>query len=172
MTLASWFRGNKPEKFADEIFEKIENNNLDGDLSIYYWNNEKDLPQILRDAICKELACSDVKLPESLKQKIGLNDIKSLESDPAELENLQILSPVINLAWGTYQLNSYLQSWIGNNSKGDYQKIGTQKIYQNDKVIQLQNTLRESYPSKEKYPIANGQIGFVKSIIEGYINVM
>ena len=57
-----------------------------GDLSVYYWNDEKDLPQILRDAICKELACSDVELPESLKQKIGIDDLKSLESDPAALE--------------------------------------------------------------------------------------
>ena len=174
MTLASWFSGNKPEKFADEIFEKIESENLKGDLSVYYWNDEKDLPQILRDAICKELACSDVELPESLKQKIGLNDLKLLESDPAALENLQILAPVINPVWGTYQLNSYLQSWIGNNSnrKGDYQEIGTQRIYKKDKVIQLQNISRESYPSKEKYPLANGQIGFVKSINKGHINVM
>ena len=174
MTLASWFSGNKPEKFADEIFWKIESKNLKGDLSVYYWNDEKDLPQILRDAICKELACSDVELPESLKQKIGIDDLKSLESDPAALENLQILAPVINPAWGTYQLNSYLQSWVGNNinRKGDYQEIGTQKIYKNDKVIQLQNILRESYPSKEKYPLSNGQIGFVKSINKGHINVM
>ena len=174
LTLASWFSGNKPEKFADEIFWKIESKNLKGDLSVYYWNDEKDLPQILRDAICKELACSDVELPESLKQKIGIDDLKSLESDPAALENLQILAPVINLAWGTYQLNSYLQSWVGNNinRKGDYQEIGTQKIYKNDKVIQLQNILRESYPSKEKYPLSNGQIGFVKSINKGHINVM
>ena len=174
LTLASWFSGNKPEKFADEIFWKIESKNLKGDLSVYYWNDEKDLPQILRDAICKELACSDVELPESLKQKIGIDDLKSLESDPAALENLQILAPVINPAWGTYQLNSYLQSWVGNNinRKGDYQEIGTQKIYKNDKVIQLQNILRESYPSKEKYPLSNGQIGFVKSINKGHINVM
>ena len=174
LTLASWFSGNKPEKFADEIFWKIESKNLKGDLSVYYWSDEKDLPQILRDAICKELACSDVELPESLKQKIGIDDLKSLESDPAALENLQILAPVINLAWGTYQLNSYLQSWVGNNinRKGDYQEIGTQKIYKNDKVIQLQNILRESYPSKEKYPLSNGQIGFVKSINKGHINVM
>ena len=172
--MASWFSGNKPEKFADEIFWKIESKNLKGDLSVYYWNDEKDLPQILRDAICKELACSDVELPESLKQKIGIDDLKSLESDPAALENLQILAPVINPAWGTYQLNSYLQSWVGNNinRKGDYQEIGTQKIYKNDKVIQLQNILRESYPSKEKYPLSNGQIGFVKSINKGHINVM
>lgn len=174
LTLASWFSGNKPEKFADEIFWKIESKNLKGDLSVYYWNDEKDLPQILRGAICKELACSDVELPESLKQKIGIDDLKSLESDPAALENLQILAPVINPAWGTYQLNSYLQSWVGNNinRKGDYQEIGTQKIYKNDKVIQLQNILRESYPSKEKYPLSNGQIGFVKSINKGHINVM
>ena len=174
MTLASWFSENKPEKFADEIFEKIENNNLDGDLSVYYWNNEKDLPQILRDAICRELACSDAELPESLKHKIGIDNLNSLESQPETLENLQILAPVINPAWGTYQLNSYIQSWIGNNSnyKEDYQEIGTQKIYKNDKVIQLQNILRESYPSKEKYPLANGQIGFVKSIYKGNINVM
>lgn len=174
LTLASWFSGNKPEKFADEIFEKIENNNLDDDLSVYYWNNEKDLPQILRDAICRELACSDAELPESLKHKIGIDNLNSLESQPETLENLQILAPVINPAWGTYQLNSYIQSWIGNNSnyKEDYQEIGTQKIYKNDKVIQLQNILRESYPSKEKYPLANGQIGFVKSIYKGNINVM
>lgn len=75
-----------------------------------------------------------------LEAKIGIDDLKSLESDPAALENLQILAPVINPAWGTYQLNSYLQSWVGNNinRKGDYQEIGTQKIYKNDKVIQLQ----------------------------------
>lgn len=109
-----------------------------------------------------------------MKQKLGFSDLKSLESDPVSLENLQILAPVINPAWGTYQLNSYLQSWIGNNSnrKEDYLGIGPQKIYKNDKVIQLQNISRKSYPSKEKYSLANGQIGFVKSIYNKHINVM
>ena len=174
LTLASWFSGNKPQKFADEIFEKIESRELHRDLSVYTWNDERGLLEVLRAAICTELGCSDAELMDNLKRKIGLDNISALETSLEQLENFQVLAPVINPAWGTNSLNSYIQNWVGHTStsKDDYQEIGVQKIYKNDKVIQLLNKRMPSFPSQEQCQLANGQIGFVKNLHKGYINVM
>lgn len=171
LTLASWFSGNKPVKSADEIFEKMSSGNITGDLAVYIWNNEEELAAVLKSSLCKELNCKEDELIGSLKSRLGVDNLSILSSNPETLESLQVLSPVLNPVWGTYRLNEYLQRWIGNGENSDTIILGSQKISRSDKIIQLQNMQRESYPTKEKYPLANGQIGFVKSIINKHINV-
>lgn len=171
LTLASWFSGNKPEKSADEVFEKMTSDNLKGDLAVYTWNSEEELAVILKSSLCNELNCTEDELVDSLKSRLGIDNLENLSSNPEILESLQVLTPVLNPVWGTYRLNGYIQRWIGNSQESDTLMLGSQKICKSDKIIQLQNMKRESYPTKEKCHLANGQIGFVKSIINKHINV-
>lgn len=142
LTLASWFSGNKPEKSADEVFEKIASNSLKGDLDVYTWNSEEELAVILKSSLCNELNCTEDELVSSLKSRLGIDNLDNLSSNPETLESLQVLTPVLNPVWGTYRLNGYMQRWIGNDKKSDGLLLGSQKICKSDKIIQLQNMKR------------------------------
>lgn len=65
-------------------------------------------------------------------------------------------------SWGTYQLNAYFQELRGGESTRFSIPVGPSTLGVTDKVIQLQNTKMQAYPSKEKKQLSNGQIGFVK----------
>lgn len=171
LTLASWFSGNKPEKSADEVFEKMTSGSLKGDLAVYTWNSEEELAAILKSSLCQELNCTADELVGALKSRLGINNLDNLSLNPETLESLQVLTPVLNPIWGTHRLNEYFQRWIGNAQKSDSIMLGSQRICKSDKIIQLQNMKRECYPTKEECTLANGQIGFVKSIINKHINV-
>ena len=175
LTLASWYGGNKPRKNADVIFDKIENGTLDKDLNVYYWNNEDDLASQLQAALCSEFHCSGEDLGSRLKARMGMDDLSSLFHSPEKLECFQILTPVLNPVWGAYQLNDYVQGWLGNQDGNIFMQFSTQKIYPSDKVIQLKNEKRNGYPSGKDHQLSNGQIGFVKFIKEnkdsGYCNI-
>lgn len=164
LTFASWFSGEKPKKNADSIFEKIESGSLQNDLKVYYWENETDLNAKLKESLCKEFNCNVDHLGNTIKSIIGTDDIESLAYNPESLERIQILSPVINPIWGTNQLNEDVQSWLGNTESGRFMQFSSQKIYNSDKVIQLKNEWKDGHPSKKRFSLANGQIGFVHSI--------
>lgn len=171
LTLASWFGGDKPKKDADEIFDKIEARNLHNDLRVYYWENEDDLADKLKHALCREMNCSPGEVGEKLRHRMGLNDIDALAQTPENLERFQILTPVLNPVWGSYQLNDFLQQWLGNRAGKNFMQFSTQNIYQCDKIIQLRNEKKESYPSRKKLQLSNGQIGFVKYLKPPFANI-
>lgn len=168
LTFASWFSGNKPQKYADAIFDKIEQHKLDHDLQVAYWNDEDDLNEKLHEALCSQLGCNPDELSSVIKSKIGTDNLAQLAQHPEKLENLQILSPVLNPVWGTRQLNDCMQQWPGNNAGNNYMQFATQKIFSTDKVIQLRNETKDGYPSRNRYALANGQIGFVYDIKKNY----
>ena len=162
LSLASWFSSEKPTKDADQIFEKIISDKLDGDMSVYTWNDEYDLQEKLYEVLNKELPHSEWDMKDRILNSIGIDNIQNAYADPDIVENLQVLSPVINPVWGTYQLNTYFQNWLGNTNRNFSVEITPNFIYYGDKVIQLINEVRKSYPSNEKKQLSNGQIGFVK----------
>lgn len=164
LTLASWFGGDKPQKDADEIFSRIERQELSGDLRVCYWHSEEDLTRQLQDALCRELQCDTPELGRQLKAVMGLDDADSLFGAPQKLEEFQILTPVLHPMWGTYQLNDFVQRLMGNTGRNGFMQFSTQRIYPYDKVIQLQNERRKGFPSGLDRQLSNGQIGFVKSI--------
>lgn len=84
---------------------------------------------------------------------------------PETVEGFQVLTPVKNPVWGSLQLNKYFQEWLGNTNVKFAIEVAPEYIYHGDKVIQLQNEKRESYPSKLKFQLSNGQIGFA-----GYVS--
>ena len=171
LTLASWFSSKKPKKGADEIFSKMTTGELTGDLKVKTWKDEDDLEDCLKGALCSELGCTEDNLSNVLQNRLGIDSIKDLESNPDKVEDLQVLSPVLNPVWGSLHLNECIQIWIATKSK-EYIQFSTQKIYPKDKIMQLKNERIEAFPSKQKYQLSNGQIGFVKSIFKGYANLV
>lgn len=172
LTLASWFSNGKPKKDAEEIFDKMEQNRLDNDLRVYCWENENDLIEKLKRSLCEELNCEPDKLGEAIKNCIGTDNLRSLRSNPEKIEKLQILTPVLNPAWGVYPLNNQVQKFIGNDRNSPASQFSSQKIFVGDKVIQLMNQKSEGFPSLVCHQLSNGQIGFVDNINSDYCNVV
>lgn len=162
LSLASWFSGTKPTKYADAIFEKIIYGKLDNDLSVYTWHDENDLKACLKDAIKNELHGDGLSLTDKIRHAIGLDNPRKAFLDPEVVERFQILSPVINPVWGTYQINAYCQEWVGCDRNHSIE-IVPNIISHLDKVIQLKN-IRQSSVSGKKHQLSNGQIGFVRSV--------
>lgn len=171
LTLASWFSSKKPKKGADEIFNKMANGTLSGDLRVMTWTDESDLENRLKEALCTELECSDDNLSEVLQNRLGIDSIKSLAANPDKVESVQVLTPVLNPIWGSLHLNECVQQWIKTQDR-EFIQFSTQKIYPKDKIMQLKNEKAESYPSHQKHQLSNGQIGFVQSIHKGFANLV
>ena len=162
--LASWFSGTKPSKNADEIFDKIQQEKLSGDLSVYTWKDESVLKDTIVNVLEKELDGKQSSLKSKILAAIGMNDIESAYANPDVVEHFQVLSPVKNPMWGTYQLNTYFQEWLAGDFSDYSIPLGISTISTADKVIQLQNIKMEASPSNEKRQLSNGQIGFVKFV--------
>ena len=161
LALASWFSGTKPNKDADGIFDKIQQGNLHGDLSVYTWKDESSLKETIGDVLEKELDNKNLPLKDRIIQAIGLNDIEAAKANPGVVENFQVLSPVKNPVWGTLQLNTLFQDFVEKNRYKYFTTIFPNKFYPGDKVIQLKNAKIVSYPSRKEKQLSNGQIGFV-----------
>ena len=161
LALASWFSGTKPSKNADEIFDKIQQGELSGDLSVYSWKDESVLKETIVEVLEKELDKKELSLKERIFNAIGINDLEAAKSNPGVVEGFQVLSPVKNPVWGTYQLNTQFQDLVGYSKLKYFTTIHPNKLYSGDKVIQLKNEKLTSYPSKKEKQLSNGQIGFV-----------
>lgn len=98
-------------------------------------------------------------LSDKIRKSIGLDDVNKALNDPSKVERFQVLSPVRNPVWGTFQINSYFQEWVGINKNFSIE-IAPITISALDKVIQLKNERKKS-TSKEECQLSNGQIGFV-----------
>ena len=164
LTLASWFAGNSPTKDADEIFDKIYQERLDNDLSVYTWKDESELKEKLKEVLNKELDNPTDSLADRIKHSIGLDDLQNALSSPDVVEKFQVLSPVINPMWGTYQLNSYFQEWTQDLSSKYKLEVAPQFLFPGDKVIQLINEKRTSFTANKEIQLSNGQIGFMKFV--------
>ena len=161
LALASWFSGTKPAKNADQIFDKIQQGDLKGDLSVYTWQDETVLKDTIVKILDQELDNKSLPLKERIKGAIGIDDINVAKANPDVVEGFQVLSPVKNPVWGTYQLNTFFQELVESN-KIKYSTMMTPNyFYYGDKVIQLKNQRMTSYPSKKEKQLSNGQIGFV-----------
>ena len=162
LALASWFSGTKPAKDSDTIFDKIQKGDLQNDLKVYTWKDESVLKERISEVLNEELKETH---GDSLKEKIlaiiGMDNVEGAKSNPGIVENFQVLSPVKNPVWGTFQLNTYFQEFVGSTQIKYSTTIFPHNFYYGDKVIQLKNEKIKSYPSKTEKQLSNGQIGFV-----------
>jgi len=175
LTLASWFSGIKPPKNADEVFSKIENNQLLTDLRVEYWENSEILEEKLQIIIEEEFGISKEDLVGGFNKALGYYGDSFPLSNPEKLENFQLLSPVKNPLWGTYSINRFIQTRYREIPKYWTLELGDQKIKKHDKVIQLINEKREGYDhnskNSEEYQLSNGQIGIVAASNKTYANI-
>jgi hypothetical protein len=174
LTLASWFSGIKPLKNADEIFDKISDNKKLNDLNFVCWNSPEDLEQILIDTLIKELELGGESNYEGFNDSLGIGCNPSVKQRPEQIENHQILTPVKNPAWGSFEINKFIQNrfrkplWRKNKPIS----VGGNKIGIYDKIIQLVNEKKTSYPGNIEYQLSNGQIGIIDSIFKGHANAV
>lgn len=76
----------------------------------------------------------------------------------------QVLTPVINPVWGTFQINQYFQEWLNHNDKKKGVPYGSLYLYKDDKVMQCVNEKRKDANSKDSFQLSNGQIGWGSEI--------
>lgn len=169
LNLASWFSGNKNHKNADEIFSKIGNNDDLNDLYFQNWKDEKDLELILKTLLVKELNLKNEKDYEGFNKSLG-GTVDEIKKNPENLESHQILTPVKNPAWGSFNINRIVQFLFRTGFKKQQKSVGEQLIGPYDKVIQLKNERRVSFPNQTKEQLSNGQIGMVHNTSK-YINI-
>ena len=166
----------KPDKSADDIFNKMASGNLDNDLSVYTWKGTDNLREQLCDVLSSDFGIKKEELPSYLENLlgIGVSQLQYTFNSPEVLEAFQILSPVRNPMWGTVALNSFIQEILAiPSSHKRYITVDAQKIYARDKVIQLINEKKDAYKDGKVYKeqLSNGQIGFVRGNKTGYANV-
>lgn len=173
LMLAAWFSGKKPEKNADQIFEKIALGKNLNDLRVECWADPADLEQKIKKLLEIELG---VENEEAFNRvALGYEGGKFPMSKPELAENFQILTPVKSPAWGSHSLNRFIQQTFRKTEFSKWEKpFGDQRIWLHDKVIQLNNEKREAYKkgqAEAKIELSNGQIGVVISTPKGYANI-
>ena len=177
LVLAGYFGGD-PDPSADEIWNRLENEEID-EIGFETWTNEDDLRTKLLEHIVKELRLDSPDDEVGFETSLGATThnggtffwrSRSMGSE-AKAENWQILSPVRGADYGVANLNRVIQqtfrkTWLERAmSHSRYRKIhrplGPQGIIYGDKVINLQNSSRRNvYPERQSY-VANGDIGIV-----------
>ena len=180
LTLASWYSGEKPKKNADIIFDKIETDDNLNDLSVKTWKTPEDIEPLIRKTIIDELGLKE-KLDLAIEfshKALGYKNDRFPLNEPENVENFQILTPVRNPVWGSYNINRFIQQEFRNHKfQGDWEKpFGDQRIWQGDKVIQLVNEKRSGYNfndggSEDELQLSNGQVGIVFYVKKGFANV-
>lgn len=173
LTLASWFSGKKPEKNADEIFEKIALGQNLNDLRVECWADPTELEQKIKKVLLFELG---IENEEAFNRVVlGYEGGKFPTSRPESAENFQILTPVKNPVWGSHALNRLIQQTFRKTEFSKYEKpFGDQRIWLHDKVIQLVNQKRDGYKNQQSVPnleLSNGQIGVMVSTAKGFANI-
>ena len=82
----------------------------------------------------------------------------------ADIADWQVLTPVINPVWGTFQINQYFQEWLKHTNKRYAIPYGSLYLHKGDKVMQCINEKRKETNTKEDIMLSNGQIGQVMEI--------
>ena len=169
LSIASLFRDGYREKNADMILDRIERENLSGDLKVYLWENENDLYEKIESAIVKELDCPGATIGEKIINSIGLNNLEIAKNNPDVVEGFQLLSPVRECMWGVYPINAQFQNWTGASRVPYACDMFPQKIHPCEKVMQLRNEKKKSI-GKIDIQLSNGQIGFTTFANDKYLS--
>ena len=177
LLLAGWF-GGIPDPAADEIWNRLENEEID-EISFESWSDDEDLRTKLLDLIVGELNLASLDDEVGFECSLGATTHnggtffwRSRAPDAlVKAERWQILSPVRGADHGVANLNRLVQqtfrkTWLTRaTSHSRYRKIhppvGPQGIIYGDKVINLKNSsVREVFPERPSY-VANGDVGIV-----------
>ena len=123
----------------EELFTKIvENGNgdIDKDLAVYFWKEQNDLEDILRDVLIKDMEnITGVTEYAGRQDKLWQQAIRKSDGSPNP-DMIQIISPYRGEFYGTQALNSFMQSEFNPYWSHRYNLDGISYF---DKVIQFRN---------------------------------
>jgi ATP-dependent exoDNAse (exonuclease V), alpha subunit - helicase superfamily I member len=193
LRLASLYTDQTPRVDADAVLAELAANagsrdatsagagGADSDVRLVFWRTASEL----RDALLTEIALAlGMEGPRDIK---GFNAALGLTgqglvpfSDHSGAERVQILSPVRMQAWGTYDLNRFLQGVfradeIQRSRKPGGLSYGPEEIVLRDKVMLVRNGTYDAWDwasrSKIKDYLANGEVGLVARVQAPWFNV-
>lgn len=174
LQLSSWFSGRKQGKNADLIFDKIGQNEKLNDLMVHCWKTPEDILPLISKILEDEFDVNPQEPITGFSQLLGIEEGDFPETNPDDVEKFQILTPVKVPAWGTGNVNRFIQHNFRTRPTEYWQKtLGDQQILEGDKVIQIKNQKRDGYKNGTTTPdvqLSNGQIGVVVSVIKGNYN--
>ena len=169
LKLADAFLGDKISPADDEILSKVARREVSGDLEAHFWNDEKELYDVLDKCLKENLNLFQDERPDYK----GFN--KSIENP----DNWQILSPTRMQVFGTTEINRIIQKEYkgGFIEKAKKEKMpgpfGEQQMVWLDKVIQIVNSRREGWKDGNRVDgyVANGEVGKIDRTNKKYIDV-
>lgn len=153
----------------EELFTKIvENGNgdIDKDLAVYFWKEQNDLEDILRDVLIKDMEnITGVTEYAGRQDKLWQQAIRKSDGSPNP-DMIQIISPYRGEFYGTQALNSFMQSEFNPYWSHRYNLDGISYF---DKVIQFRNRPKSDMAyaynlnsrATEQQEVFNGEIGLV-----------
>ncbi|MBU9723641.1 MULTISPECIES: AAA family ATPase [Bacillaceae] len=187
LRLAQWFSGNE-SNVDDDFFDTSISFTDSETLQFYQWENEEDLPGLLKEVLVKELELDSTQDEKKFEKTLGgmendkgyINfysdtrnkDSKTSQSAVKQVEDWQILTPVKNSLYGVKSINREIHHSFKKGRIEQAQKTfnrffpkprGSEQVVYGDKVINTRNHKRNYvWPSEaaSKY-IANGEIGLV-----------
>lgn len=152
----------------EELFTKImENGNgdIDKDLAVYFWREQADLENVLRDVLTKDMETMTDMRDYSGPDKLWQQAIRR-EDGTSNPDAIQIISPYRGEFYGTNALNVWMQNNFNPYWSHRYHLDGISYF---DKVIQFRNrpksdmayAYNQETRAVEQHEVYNGEIGLV-----------
>lgn len=184
--LSKWYI-NAPYHTDEEVFEKLQSNQCDPSISFKMWKTNENLEQLIFETVKDELNMKHIDDVDQFNRSLGGNVTPNgtyFNTGCAKFaDDWQILAPVRGMPYGVLNINHLLHYKYRNNfielaKRKKTRKIpypmGSENIVYGDKVINLLNKRKESYPKENgiKY-VANGEIGIASGPFNQikYLNV-
>ncbi len=167
LKLADAFLGDRVSPGDDEILAKVARSKVSGDLEVYFWNDEKDLYELLYKCLEDNIGLTQDEEP----------DYKGFNESIKKPDNWQILSPTRMQIYGTTEINriiqkKYKQRLIEKAKKQKPRPFGEQQMVWMDKVIQIVNSRREGWrDGKVVGYVANGEVGLIVNTNKKYDSI-
>ncbi len=168
-------------RFDDDMFIKLQGNNLGNHIAFKQWSTSEDLQKQVFETIREETGMKNIDDVEGFDLSIGgsINDgWMNFGKLPEKIDAWQILSAYKSDATiGTASINRYIHEkyrsaeyTVLSKSKKRSTKhiLGTEGIVFGDKVINTRNVKKDGYPRDEKCLnfVANGEVGIVERLWE------
>jgi ATP-dependent exoDNAse (exonuclease V) alpha subunit len=171
LQLAEWFSGRPLGPAEDDIFDKLQGK-ASCHLKTIQWNKPQEIEKLIIDVLVEELGLKDVNDEQGFSKKLGATEAGGnayFNTSAAEkTEDWQVLSPVRTLPHGVPQLNRLIHNQFrarmlqfARERRLIPKPAGPEAIVYGDKVINIRNHHRKSYPEDAGGYVANGEIGLV-----------
>ncbi len=178
LELAEWFSGRPLGPGDDEVFNNILSDDVCRHVHMEQWEDFEDLRNKVLITLVKELGLEgtddqkgfDTSLGGSCKYNYVYFNLGAGQSADA----WQLISPVRGMPHGVRDINRLIQNTFRNSTKklaSDFsykpkipKPLGPEGIVYGDKVINVINNCRDSYPKEKSMNyVANGEIGIAVS---------